>query len=83
MKLETEDLSRKSSTPLRTRSLGSILERSIVGEGGCFFDLFPVAFVCVFAMMTVIPGDISAAFLLVIRFDQMNGEVPRKNYGRH
>jgi hypothetical protein len=83
MKLATEALSKKSRTPLRMsmRSLGSILERSIVGEGSCFFEFFPLALGCVLAMMTVIPGEFSAALLLVIRFDQMKGELPRNNYG--
>jgi hypothetical protein len=48
----------KPSTALRMRSFGSILERSIVGEGGCFFDFFPRRFVFILAMMMVIDSEI-------------------------
>jgi hypothetical protein len=41
------------------RSVGSILERSIVGEGGCFFAFFPHLFVFILAMMMVIGSQIS------------------------
>jgi hypothetical protein len=44
MNLATEARSKKSSTALRMRSSGSILERSIVGKGGDFFDFFPRRF---------------------------------------
>jgi hypothetical protein len=44
MNVATELRSKKPSTVLRMISSGSILERSIVGEGGRFFDFFPRRF---------------------------------------
>jgi hypothetical protein len=58
MKLATEARSKKPSTALRMRSLGSILERSIVGGGGDFFDFFDLLrrrfVLLILPMMTVV-----------------------------
>jgi hypothetical protein len=63
MKLATDARSKKPSTALRMRSCGSILERSIVGEGGFFFDFFPRCLLLVLTMMVVIDS---------LGLDQMN-----------
>jgi hypothetical protein len=51
MKLATEARSKKLSTALRTRSSESIMERSIAGEGGFFFDFVPRRLVLILAML--------------------------------
>jgi hypothetical protein len=65
------------------RSLGSIMERSIVGEGGFFFDFFPLRLVFVPAMMMGLSSGaaISAELFIVSKLDQMKRQVPRNKVG--
>jgi hypothetical protein len=44
MRFATEARSKKLGTALHMISSGSVLERSIVGEGRRFFDFFPLRF---------------------------------------
>jgi hypothetical protein len=82
MKLAMEDLPRKPSTALRIRSFGSIMERSIVGEGGFFFDFFPRRLVLIPAMMmvTISWRDLSSVGMVTL-LDQMKRQVPRNKVG--